>query len=123
MALPLTVALNCWLWPAFKLMAVGLTATPTGGSSVTAALADFVGSATDVAVTVRLSVVETTVGATYEPVDERVPIIGFIDQVTEVFVVPVTEALNGWLWPPCTMTAVGLMLSDTVGALLPLPYA
>ena len=48
--LPVTVALNCWACDAVKLAVVGLTCTETG-IRVTVAVADFVGSATLVAVT------------------------------------------------------------------------
>ena len=47
---PVTVAANCW-WPPVRSCAVaGEIATETGGMIVTEAVADFVASATEVAV-------------------------------------------------------------------------
>ena len=57
------------------------------------ALADFVGSAALVAVMVMVCVELTMEGARYNPLD-RLPTEGFIDQVTAVFVFPVTVAVN-----------------------------
>ena len=49
---PLTVALNCWLVLITTCAVAGETLTETGPVTLTVALADFVESATDVAVTV-----------------------------------------------------------------------
>ena len=47
-----TVAVNCWVFPAMTCAEVGATDTETGGRMVTAADADLVESATEVALTV-----------------------------------------------------------------------
>ena len=57
------------------------------------ALADLLGSATLVAVTVTDCAELITEGAVYNPFD-KVPINGVIDQVTEVLAFPVTVAVN-----------------------------
>lgn len=48
---PFTVALNCWCAPTRTFAVAGETATTSGATTVTWAVADRVGSATDVAVT------------------------------------------------------------------------
>ena len=51
---PVTVAVNCWVLPAESETVVGATVTLKGGVRVTVAVADFVPSATLVAVTVTV---------------------------------------------------------------------
>jgi hypothetical protein len=51
-------------------------------------------SAALVAVSVTVCGEETELGAVYRPVLEIVPTAGFSDQVTAVFVVPVTVAVS-----------------------------
>jgi hypothetical protein len=46
-----TVAVNCWVAPSAMVAVAGETVTDTGRLMVTDAVADLVGSATDVAVT------------------------------------------------------------------------
>ena len=72
----------------------------TPGTMVTVALADLVGSTTDVAVTDKNEGFGGTAGAVNRPDELTVPHvlpaqpIPVIVQVTAVFVEPVTEALN-----------------------------
>ena len=68
------------------------------------ALADFVESATLVAVMVTDCAALTVEGAVYRPFD-KVPTDGFMDQVTEVFPLPVTVAENCLV---CDATSVAL---------------
>lgn len=98
---PVTVAVNCWVAPVSTLTALGDIATDTGGGAaktVTAALADCADVAL-CAVTVTV-LAGTAEGATYNPVAEIVPkdvfppAMLFTSQFTEVFVVPVTVAVN-----------------------------
>jgi hypothetical protein len=100
-ALPVTSAVNCVLFEAVSAALRGLTPTltppPAGGTSVTAALADLVASATLVAVTVTSSGPLITEGAVYNPFT-KLPIEGVMDQVTEVFAAPVTVAENCEVW-------------------------
>ena len=91
---PVTVAVNCWLPPASRFAADGITETPTG-INVRLALPDFAGSATLVAVTVTVCWLATRFGAVYSPLVDIVPTVGLIDQVTAVLGVPKTEAENG----------------------------
>lgn len=91
---PWTVALNCWLPPDETVVLDGETATVmvvVGALIATEALAFLVLSATLVAVTVTLLLL-VTLGAVKKPPVEIVPPVD--DQVTAVFVVPETLALN-----------------------------
>jgi hypothetical protein len=90
--------------------------TGAGGIKVTVALADLVGSATLVAVTVTFCWIEIDEGAVYSPADDKVPKIGFMDQVTAVFGVPVTVAVNWRLCEADRLTLAGLIETDTAGA-------
>ena len=92
--MPLTVAVNVWLFDGSKDTEDGVSETVTGGVSVTLAVTDFVGSATLVAVTVTVWELAIEAGAVYRPVLAIVPTAGFSDQVTAVFVVPVTVAVS-----------------------------
>ena len=60
---PLTVAVNCCVFPASTWAFVGATVTFTPGSNVTVADADFVPSAFEVAVTVTCGALGTAAGA------------------------------------------------------------
>jgi len=60
---PVTVAVNCCCAPTVTFTAVGDTDTATGGKTVTVALADFVESACEVAVTVTVAGLGTFAGA------------------------------------------------------------
>jgi hypothetical protein len=64
---------------------------------LTVAPPDLVVSATLVAVTVTAWELVMLAGAVYSPVAEMLPTLGLIDQVTAVFVVPVTVAVNCWV--------------------------
>jgi hypothetical protein len=74
--------------------------------SVTVAVADFVVSATDVAFTLAVETLVTLAGAVYRPPVESVP-RPVNDQVTAVFAVPVTVAVNCWVPPPPSEADVG----------------
>ena len=90
--LPVTVAVNCCVRPVKSDTEAGLMLTATGGGgalTVTVAVADLVVSATLVARTVN---VPAAAGAVYRPLLDIVPPLA--DQVTAVFEVPVTVALN-----------------------------
>jgi hypothetical protein len=73
---PLTVAVNCLVWPPATLAVVGetLTLTEVGAEAIeTEELADLLLSATLVALTVTEPPEGTEAGALYMPVDETVP--------------------------------------------------
>jgi len=72
----------------------GLTVTCTGGTMVTLAVALLLASAALAAVTVTVCGLASVAGAAYKPPLEMVPTAGLTDQVTVVFVVPVTAAVN-----------------------------
>ena len=72
----------------------GDRATLTGGASVMLALVDFDGSAVLVAVTTSICGDVTEAGAVYTPAIEMLPTAGLMDQVTPVFNVPETSAVN-----------------------------
>ena len=89
---PVTLAVNCCEAPSKSESVFGATATLTlcaGALIVTLACANFVASATLVAVTINFP---ATVPATYNPAEEIVPPVAL--QVTPVFVAPVTLAEN-----------------------------
>jgi hypothetical protein len=71
--------------------------------------------ATLVAVIVTASGVVTVVGAVYNP-DELIvpaPVAGLIDQVTLVFVLPTTVAVNCCVPPAFTLAEAGVTVTDT----------
>jgi hypothetical protein len=106
---PVTVAVNCCVPPVSNEAEVGLIVTATA-VTVTVAEADLVVSATLVAVTVYVPAVP---GAVYRPLVLTVPPVA--DQVTAVFVLPVTVAVNCCVEPVCMEADVGLMLTATGG--------
>ena len=97
---PCVVAVNCCVAPGLRLTDSGERVTvgePAGGGwvgvavIVTPADADLLGSTTDFAVTTTVCCEARDAGAVYRPVADTEPITGEIDQVTAVFVVPVTD--------------------------------
>ena len=78
------------------------------------AVLDLDESATLVAVTVTLCEVLMRAGAVYNPF-AKLPTDGFMDQVTAVFPLPVTVAVNCALWDAVRVVFGGLMLTLTVG--------
>jgi len=103
------------------LIDAGTTCTP--GTTVTVAVADLVGSACDVAVTVACGGFGMVVGAVYSPVGEIAP-PGEVLQVTPVFGAPVTFATNCCDWLAGTVAVVGETDTDIgpEGAELPPPH-
>ena len=97
---PLTLALNCCVWPSATFAEVGEIVMPTCSVTVTEALADLFRSATDVAVTVTNGGKGAWEGAVYRPPDVMLPHVVPAQpdplrlQVTEVLDDPVTVALN-----------------------------
>jgi hypothetical protein len=119
-----TVAVNACIAPACTLAVGGATVTAIGaGAAVTVivAEADFVVSATDVAVSVTVGGVGTFAGAVYviatpEPLDaaDNVPHVAPLQPAPEsAHVTPllagslVTVAVNGCAAPTCTLAVVG----------------
>jgi hypothetical protein len=77
-----------------------------------AALADLVGSAVLVALTVTFRALAIEAGPVYIPLLEMVPSSGLNVHVTAVLVVPITETVNGW---DCEIVSEAVDgLSDTV---------
>src|SRR5271168_3506513 len=99
-ALPVTCAENCTEAAGASLAEVGEIVILTTGTTVTVALADLVGSATEVAVTEKNGGLGGAGGAVNSPEELTVPQvlpaqpIPEIVQVTPVFDDPVTTALN-----------------------------
>src|SRR6266536_3396011 len=112
---PFTVAVNCMVWVNVTDAARGLmlTAPPV---TVTAALAERVGSTLLVAVTVCEP---AAAGAVYTPPAEMVPTVVLppvtpsTDHWTFLFLAPVTVALNCTVALIATAAEVGLMLTVT----------
>jgi hypothetical protein len=98
-------------------LAVGHTDTVGVASRFTITGAFTVVFAALVAVIVTVCGVVTVVGAVYNP-DELIvpaPVAGLIDQVTLVFVLPTTVAVNCCVPPALTLAEAGETLTDTVG--------
>jgi hypothetical protein len=96
----------------------GVTPTLTGAVTVQVALALLVESAALVAFTVQVPAV---LGAVYSPVEETDPPVA--DQVTAVFVEPLTVAANCCVPPVLIVALVGAMLMPTVTGALTLTLA
>lgn len=115
-----TVAVNCCVFPAATCAVWGNRVIPTGRTTVTVAVADFVGSAADVAVTITCAGLGTSAGAIYRPLDEIVPQLipeqplPLTFQVTLVLDDPPTVALNCCVLPVTTFALPGetLMISE-----------
>lgn len=107
-ALPVTCAENCREADGATLAEVGEIVTVTTGTTVTVALADFVVSACDVAVTEKKGGIGGTAGAVNNPAEFTVPQVlpaqpvPVIVHVTEVLAEPVTEAVNCF----CALTPI-----------------
>jgi len=102
----------------------GEIVTETGGTIVTVAVADFVGSATDVAVTDTCGGLGTEDGAVYSPLMVIVPQVAPVQPLpatlhdTVEFVVPLTAAVNCW-WPPIrSCDDVGEIETETGGMMV-----
>lgn len=100
---------------------MGEMVIPSGGTIVTEAVADFEASATEVAVTEILAGFGTAEGAVYSPPVLMVPHADPLQpepetvQVTAVFVVFATVAVNCWWAPVTTSTIAGTMVTATGG--------
>jgi hypothetical protein len=115
-----TVAVNCSVVPDCSDGAVGLIVTCTGGVIVTVAVADFVLSATLVAVTVPVPAAP----AVNRPTGEIVPPVAL--HVTAVLLAFETVAVNCRVEPAWSDGVVGLIVTcagggDVVPALYPAP--
>ena len=117
-AVPVTVVVNCCCWLTMTLVPDGLTVTAGSGAMVIAALADFVGSAALVPVTVIVAGLGTTAGAVYSPVPEIVPLLEppTTVQLTPRLDVPVMLALNCNVPLVNTVAVLGETLMVTGGA-------
>ena len=86
----------------------GVTDTATGGRIVIEAVADFVGSATEVAVTDICAGLGTADGAVKRPLLDTVPHVAPVQPLpamvhdTAIFVVPVTVAVSCFFNPALT---------------------
>src|SRR5271157_4538713 len=92
---PVTVAVNCCWPPTFTCAVDGETVTAGPDTTVTIAVANLLGSATEVAVT---ETVCTTEGAVYSPMllimPQLAPLQPVKPHMTPLFPVPVTVAVN-----------------------------
>jgi hypothetical protein len=92
-----------------------VTVTPVVlADNATVAVAVFVVSATLVAVMVTVCEDVIELGAVYNPEGEIVPTGELSDQVTAVFVVPDTEAVNCWVCDAPRVAEAGLMEIETL---------
>src|ERR1019366_1863874 len=110
LALFVTVAVNCCVWPSVRDTEVGeiLTATAAGACSVILAVPETLVSKTLVAVTVILWLVAMEAGAVYRPLlGSIVPTCGLMLQVTPVTLIPDTTAENCCVCPALRVTLDG----------------
>ncbi len=118
---PVTVAVKETCPPSFTCVDVGDTAIVTAAPMPTVAVPDWVGAATEVALTVTAAGLGGVAGAVYKPVDVMVPQAAPAHpapetlQVTAVFVAPLTAALNCTCPPAVTWAGLG----DTVTEMVP----
>jgi hypothetical protein len=107
--------------PAAKLVGLTLPRTGVAFHSVTSLVAVVLASAAETSSIVIALGLGTVAGAVYTPFELIVPIVAFpatipfTDQVTPLFVVPVTVAVKGCVAPARTLAAVGVMLTVIPG--------
>jgi hypothetical protein len=94
---PVTVAVKVRFCNGCKDTEDGVSETVTGGSKVTVAVANLVGSATLVAVTATVWELEIEAGAVYRPAAVMLPTTGLSDHVTAALLVLVTVAEKVWV--------------------------
>lgn len=117
-----TLAENCCVKPVVTVAVLGLTVTVMAGGAVTVttAVPDFVAYACEVAVMVTVPPVGTVPGAVYKPDEFMVPMLAALAeelltcQVTAVFVVPVTVAVNCWVWFVPILAVAGATCTEIV---------
>jgi len=109
-----TLAENCCVRPVVTVAVFGLTVTTTAGAvKVTTAIPDFVESACEGGYNCHRPTVGTFAGAVYKPDELIVPMLAALAdvlltcQVTAVFVVPETVAVNCCVWPVRTLAVAG----------------
>jgi len=111
LAAPFTIAVNCWVPKLATLAALGDTLTvPAAVAAVTVTLADpDFASASEVAVTLTVAGFGTVAGAVYIPPLEILPfaVPPSTLQVTAVFDVPLTVAVNCCVLPVATVAVAG----------------
>ena len=111
--LPVTVAVNCFWVPGGTDADVGEMLTLTCAWTVTNAAADFEGSATDFATTLKNGGFGGLMGAVYRPVESTLPQvlpaqpIPEMIHATAVFCVPDTVAVNCCCAPVATVACEG----------------
>src|SRR5215470_8652682 len=122
LATPFTVAVNCCVAKIGTLPGFGITATVTDVCCPTVTLADpeSAAFATETATTVTVGGFGMELGAVYNPVALIVPTVAlppdmpFTCQLTAVFVVPVTLAMNCFVAPGLTVAEAGVTVT-TIG--------
>lgn len=121
-----TVATNCCVNPTCTAGDLGLIATlmAAGAVTVTVAAPAFVVSACEIAVTVTVPPVGTFAGAVYKPDELIVPMLAapadvlLTCQVTAALDVPVTVAVNCFVWPVSTLAVAGDTDTTTGGGVV-----
>jgi hypothetical protein len=112
---PVTLAANCIVCDLDRLTEVGLMVNDAAGTRVIIAVADTVELVKLVAVTMTCCVALMLDGAVYKPVAESVPVLGFMLQVTLVWVAAAPFTTNCCVCDLDRLTAAGLMVTDAVG--------
>ena len=128
LATPFTVAINCCVMKTATVVGFGVTVTAICCATVTIAEPESDAFAEETAVTVTVAGLGIVLGAVYNPVDVIVPAAAlppgapFTCQITAVFVVPVTVAMNCVLAPGLTVAVAGVtvtVIGGGGGVLLP----
>jgi hypothetical protein len=113
-----TVAVNCWVWLAYKVAVVGDTATEIAGSKSIVAVAVLAVLTTLVAVSVTVCRAAMVAGTVYNPLELTVPAPddGLINHVTAVLVAFVTVAVNCCVCPPYNVAVAGATETEIGGS-------
>lgn len=114
---PFTAAVNCWVVKIDTVAGLGLTVTATCCAMVTLAEPESELFADKTAVTVTVAGLGMVPGAVYKPLEVMVPDaapppgVPFTCHVTEVFVVPVTVAMNCVVAPGLSVAVAGVTVT------------
>ena len=118
---PVTVAVNCCVVKIGTEVGLGVMVTVTDCATVTMAEPEAAGFATETAVTVTVAGLGMVLGAVYSPVALMVPTVAlppatpFTCQVTAVFVVPETVAVNWSVAPGLTVEEAAVTVTVICG--------
>src|ERR1041385_1872483 len=113
----LTVAENCCVWAAVRVIELGVTDTPTDAGAVSRTVAVPVVALSNVLVAVTVTVLDVvmTAGAVYSPLAASIVPAPLTLQVTPVWLIPKTCAVNCCDCPAFRVTVAGLIWMVKLG--------